>query len=42
METGNDPLSDLRAAFARIAERLTPDVEPAVVYSPDAADFEEE
>jgi len=42
MENVNEPLKDLREDFARIAERLTPDVEPAVVYSPEAPDSEAE
>lgn len=33
MDNVNDPVCELREQFARIAERLTPDVEPAVVYS---------
>jgi len=28
------PLRALREAFAKVAERLTPDVEPAPIYTP--------
>ena len=32
-EPPQDPIVALREAFAEIAERLTPDVEPAPIYS---------
>jgi hypothetical protein len=36
--TANDPINVLRENFARIAEQLTWDVEPAIVYSIRPAD----